>query len=863
MLVLALVLAPITGLGTAGCSKADDETVGAEEAGDRSPSEESSEGKAVALTTDNDGRDLVRLPDNTAYTITAGTAHGPPGSIIWTLHDQLEFRGSATIDKHGFVYVGNESGRLYKLDPATGDPKWVYNCCQDQPTPEFDERRGGQLCNVDSTPAIDLDGNLWVGCWNGTLAKLNPDGEVLCRAFAQDEFSSSPAVDLDGTIYMGSEDRVLWAIDGGDCSLKWKHDFPDGAVYGAPAVTAHGTIVTTSADDHVYAWDRDGKELWQFSTGFDIYSSVAVGGDGTLYVGSGDHNLYALTPNGREKWRYTARDRIDTSAVVGIDGTVYTASWDGNVYALSSDGSLRWVFDTGDEVWSSPALGSDGTVFIGSNDNHLYALGQDGTLLWKTELDGDIFASATVADNGTVYIGTHGGTFYAIRSASKGLADAPWPQFKGGRWRRAHACGSVAENCPCSSRPKCDGGDPCALELCNNKDDNCDGRVDEDACTPTCTDSTCQDGASYRARCSDDGTCRRTCYQGFTGADCMTPVATATGTAGSIAWVKSTGDGIEAPATVAEDGTIYVGSGDYYLYHLDANGKQLCRYRTEYHVDGPATVLSNGQIWFGSNDQVLHGIDSNCRPLCSQDDAVPVTGGSITGAVLGQDDGTILLTSGDGSLHRADPALCWAEPLLSVGGTIYGGPAAGNGALVFVASYGGTLIAWNSKTREVQWSVEGVGSVRAAVAVTSDRKRLYLASRDHRLLAIRTRDGKQLWERQLSDALWATPTLGSDGRIYVGSYDGTVHALNADGEVLWQYQTGGKIVSSIALVEGTEKTLYVGSGDGSLYALSQAGTLRWSTSTGSGIGASSPALTADGLVLVGNQEGHLVAVRRR
>jgi outer membrane protein assembly factor BamB len=152
--------------------------------------------------------------------------------------------------------------------------------------------------------------------------------------------------------------------------------------------------------------------------------------------------------------------------------------------------------------------------------------------------------------------------------------------------------------------------------------------------------------------------------------------------------------------------------------------------------------------------------------------------------------------------------------------------------------------------------------VRGQVAVSADKSRLFVARRDHRRLGVRTHDGKILWELPLGDELWATPTLASDGSIFVGSYDGTVHAISSDGVRLWRYVTGGSIVSSVTVAEGKEKTLYVGSADGKLYALSMDGKLRWATATGSPIGASSPALTADGMVLVGNQAGNLVAIRR-
>jgi large repetitive protein len=62
---------------------------------------------------------------------------------------------------------------------------------------------------------------------------------------------SSPAVDVDGTIYVGSDDHNLYAVNP-DGSLKWL--FPAGPiVYSSPAVDVDGTIYFGSYDFNLYA----------------------------------------------------------------------------------------------------------------------------------------------------------------------------------------------------------------------------------------------------------------------------------------------------------------------------------------------------------------------------------------------------------------------------------------------------------------------------------------------------------------------------------------------------------------------------------------------------------------------------------
>ncbi len=83
--------------------------------------------------------------------------------------------------------------------------------------------------------------------------------------------------------------------------------------------------------------------------------------------------------------------------------------------------------------------------------------------------------------------------------------------------------------------------------------------------------------------------------------------------------------------------------------------------------------------------------------------------------------------------------------------------------------------------------------------------------------------------------------------MYVGSADGWLYAIRADGTLTWRFQTGGEVLSSPAV--GADGTVYVGSEDGYLYALNADGTLKWRQLTAGPVFAH-PALGADGPVFV-------------
>lgn len=124
-------------------------------------------------------------------------------------------------------------------------------------------------------------------------------------------------------------------------------------------------------------------------------------------------------------------------------------------------------------------------------------------------------------------------------------------------------------------------------------------------------------------------------------------------------------------------------------------------------------------------------------------------------------------------------------------------------------------------------------------------------------------DGSLRWiYDDAGDWLDSSPTIGADGTVYAGSWDGFLYALDGeDGDLKWKYETAGFIIASPAI--GRDGTVFLASDDGLVYALNPDGSERWildSVESYSPIN-SSPALSHDGsTIYFGNEDGMCFAV---
>ena len=118
--------------------------------------------------------------------------------------------------------------------------------------------------------------------------------------------------------------------------------------------------------------------------------------------------------------------------------------------------------------------------------------------------------------------------------------------------------------------------------------------------------------------------------------------------------------------------------------------------------------------------------------------------------------------------------------------------------------------------------------------------------------------GSLVWGFQTQSIIGASsPAIGTDGTVYVGSWDNNVYAISRDGALEWSYPTGNYVFSSPTIAGNG--TIYVSSTDGYLYALNPNGSLAWKFQSG-GFGNSSPALAPDGTIYLGAYDNYFYAI---
>jgi len=333
-----------------------------------------------------------------------------PGTLKWVFETGDCIYSSPAISVDGTIYVGSFDYNLYAIY-SNGTRKWIFE--------------KGKI--IRSSPSIGADGTIYVGTYDNNLYAINPGGTQKWVFETENIIWSSPAIGADGTIYVGSGDDNLYAINH-DGTKRWAFSTGDW-IYSSPAIGSDGTIYVGSNDGCLYAINPDGTQKWVFETDNDICSSPAIGQGGTIYVGSLDHYLYAISPDGTQKWAFETESVIYSSPAIGPDGTVYVGSLDHYLYAVNPDGTEKWAFNAGGGIVTSPAIGVDGIIYVGSNDNNIYAINPDGTEKWAFETEYDVQSSPAIGADGTIYVGSDDHCLYAIHSSSPGLADSPWPRF--------------------------------------------------------------------------------------------------------------------------------------------------------------------------------------------------------------------------------------------------------------------------------------------------------------------------------------------------------------------------------------------------------------------------------------------------
>lgn len=292
---------------------------------------------------------------------------------------------------------------------------------------------GGAATAASSWPGLMAEGETAYLAYNQHVFAINvSDGKEKWRfpldANNKQSFYTAPVMTPDGQLIVGGYDHVLYSLDPQTGKENWSFTGAKNRYIGSPLVNQAGIFAPT-ADDHLYALDFQGKELWSFQTkGAQWAQPVADPNCDCVYLASMDHHLYAINAsNGAQVWESgdLGGSMVGTPAF-GSDGTLYVGTFNNEILAISSEnGKVLWRKPTDGWVWGGPAI-KDGNLYFGDLSGGFYAMNaSNGGLLWKlnpeigdtstqrSKPDGPIVQTPMLTDE-LIYFTTRVGSIFGV-----------------------------------------------------------------------------------------------------------------------------------------------------------------------------------------------------------------------------------------------------------------------------------------------------------------------------------------------------------------------------------------------------------------------------------------------------------------
>jgi len=261
-------------------------------------------------------------------------------------------------------------------------------------------------------------------------------------------------------------------------------------------------------------------------------------------------------------------------------------------------------------------------------------------------------------------------------------------------------------------------------------------------------------------------------------------------------------------------------------------------------VEGGSVIDDNGNIYFGDFDDYLYSLYPDGTLNWKYK-----TGDWIWSTPAIGDDGTIFIGTQDTKLYAINPngTLKWK---IGTGGSISSSPAIADDGTIYIGNFGNKIVAVNPNGT-IKWKYD-TGDVITSDPAISDNGIVYIGSQDSYLYALWP-NGTLYWRFKTGTSIMGPPSIAEDGTIYVGSWDDYLYALNPDGSMKWSHPIGEG--SAINPSIGGDDTIYIGYEN--LYAIYPNGTRRWTFSLGAErhIQGSSPAVCSDGIIYVGTNIG--------
>lgn len=316
-----------------------------------------------------------------------------------------------------------------------------------------------------------------------------------------------------------------------------------------------------------------------------------------------------------------------------------------------------------------------------------------------------------------------------------------------------------------------------------------------------------------------------------------------------LLWKFAVDDGAFEATPVIVDGVVYIGDLDGTFYALNLqSGEMAWKFINPAEKAGfkGAAAVRDGRVYLADIDG-----NSYCLDLKTHE---KLWSAKAEGEIVSAPNfhkGNVLIGSTDAKLYCLDAKTGDVQWTHTIGDQIQCSPTVIQDRC-FLAGCDGKLHVINlDNGKEVDAVV--IGSPTGATPAASGDL-IYFGTHGGAFLCVNWREAKEVWQKKnLSRGL---PILSSaaltDKGVIFGGDDKQMHALDLNGETLWNFPTKGHIAGSPVVVGDR---VFFGSADGRIYGIDlKSGQKAWDGYDAGGKFISSPAV-ADGKLVIASDRG--------
>ena len=211
------------------------------------------------------------------------------------------------------------------------------------------------------------------------------------------------------------------------------------------------------------------------------------------------------------------------------------------------------------------------------------------------------------------------------------------------------------------------------------------------------------------------------------------------------------------------------------------------------------------------------------------------------------------------SLYALNPddTVKWKTPIGKK--IVRGNPVEDNNGNIHVNTMSGDYLVFSPRGEKlVETSVgkyEHTSTNRPSIS--PDGKKAYMGTRKGDVICLSTKDGKELWRKNIGNGYINGINLDKDGNVYAAYQFGKIAVMDSDGNDKWSAKLTGRLGTSPAFDESGN--IYQACEDGSLNCFDSKGNPQWKakiTAT-----TATPVIDKSGNIYIRSRSGNLQAVK--